>query len=99
MSHLQYCAQDSNCNFYPANNNLCNFGVIITWEQSWQCTFPTGVTFSWGIRSDAQSLPDFSEVGTGFNGQGWRIFKDNKHRMFYDGSGRSCNSIYYSLPA
>jgi hypothetical protein len=72
-SRLQYCANDSDCSdlgYQPPSDNVCvkkssgNEEEYHTWEGGSQsCTFPTGVTFSWNIPPNAQSLPDYSYIG------------------------------------
>jgi len=100
-SFLDYCDNDSNCNFSPASSNRCTpHAGINVWEGSAQsCTFSTGVTFSWNIEKNAQDQPNFSKVGTGSNGfRNFNIFKDDKHPMFTE-NGFGCDSIYYCLDA
>ncbi|KAL8341043.1 hypothetical protein RB601_006914 [Gaeumannomyces tritici] len=98
-SAVVYCPNDSDCNRNPGAGNSCVPGGVITWERAnGSCRFSTGVTFTWGIASNAQSFADFQQVGDGGNGgTNFRIFKDNKHRMYTDGNGNSCKSIYYGL--
>ncbi|KAL8393866.1 hypothetical protein RB595_003571 [Gaeumannomyces hyphopodioides] len=98
-SAVVYCPNDSDCNRNPGAGNSCVPGGIITWERSnGSCRFSTGVTFTWGIASNAQSFPNFQQVGDGGNGgTHFKIFKDDKHRMYTDGNGYSCKSIYYGL--
>ncbi|KAK3312813.1 hypothetical protein B0H66DRAFT_537898 [Apodospora peruviana] len=103
-SAVVYCANDSNCNFNPSSANKCNTSSIARGQIKWEgatksCTFSTGTKFTWNIRSDAQSLKDYSNVGSGDNGfNKFTIFKDDKHAMFMDSNKNSCLSIYYCLP-
>jgi len=70
----------------------------VPWESGTKsCTFPTGVTATWNIISDAQQRPNFSAVGDAYNGQSWVVYKDDKHRMYTDAAGNACTSIYYLL--
>lgn len=68
----QYCANDGDCNnlsvVHP-NTNVCTKSrsgtrSYHTWEGSTQsCTFGSGITFTWNIPSNAQSLPNYNYVG------------------------------------
>ncbi|EHK26667.1 uncharacterized protein TRIVIDRAFT_69582 [Trichoderma virens Gv29-8] len=99
-SHVVYCANDSNCNFSPSGDNICTMGVNFwfTWEGHAQaCTFSTGAKFSWFIDSNAQSQANFAHVGDGGNQfRAYAGYKDDKHTMFFRGSGQ-CHSIYYFI--
>ncbi|KAM7214719.1 hypothetical protein V8F06_009884 [Rhypophila decipiens] len=94
-----YCRNDDNCNSFPSGSNTCSTNSVRKWEGSSSCTFSTGVIYSWTIFWDSHSKPNYSKVGTGYNGNNWVIRKDDQHVMFYDGNGNACRSIYYSLPA
>jgi hypothetical protein len=62
----QYCPNDSNCDFNPSPSNYCTFDSsgLGTWEGGEKsCTFTTGVTFQWGIESNAQSKANYAFVG------------------------------------
>ncbi|KAJ8121181.1 hypothetical protein ONZ43_g2302 [Nemania bipapillata] len=104
-SAVIFCSDDSNCNFNPSSGNECipkdhlNSKGLEIWEgTNSSCTFSTGVTFFWGIESNAQSQPNFSVVGSGTNSlQGFTIRKDDQHVMYTDGNGHACQSIYYAL--
>ncbi|KAE8454466.1 hypothetical protein EG329_000089 [Mollisiaceae sp. DMI_Dod_QoI] len=101
-SVVVYCPNDSDCNHNPPAGDGCvrPGGGTYHWEGSPQsCTFTTGVTFSWNIASNAQSQPNFAYVGSGNNGHGFNIYKDNQHVMYTDGNGYQCKSIYYCLDA
>jgi len=101
-SEVVYCVNDGSCNFNPSSANQCiTPGGIDHWEGGPQaCTFSTGTTFDWVIAVNAQSEPNFSQVGNGTNGfHNFNIMKDDKHTMFVDGNGNSCESIYYCLDA
>ncbi|KAL2143660.1 hypothetical protein VTI28DRAFT_10167 [Corynascus sepedonium] len=107
ISIVVYCANDSDCSqlsYSPPRDNVCVKGVSTTeeayhiWEGSEQsCTFPTGVTFTWNIPSDAQSRPDYTYIGSGSNGhRDFAGFKDNHgSAMSYD--YHSCEKIYYYI--
>ncbi|KAH7419539.1 hypothetical protein BKA64DRAFT_737701 [Cadophora sp. MPI-SDFR-AT-0126] len=91
-SVVLYCANDGNCNFNPGPGDQClpTNGGVQHWEGGNQkCTFPgTGTTFTWNIRSDAQQLKDYTQVGTGSNGfHGFNIFKDDKHLYIFIRAG------------
>ncbi|KAK4207070.1 hypothetical protein QBC37DRAFT_255294, partial [Rhypophila decipiens] len=92
-----YCVNDGNCNFWPSGSNACSTNYVRTWEGISSCTFSTGVTYSWNIVWNGYSKPSNSQVGTGNNGNNWKIYKDDQHIMFYDGNGNACRSIYYSI--
>jgi hypothetical protein len=82
-------------------NDACGIddSGYITWEGSERaCTFSdTGVTFTSDIASDAQSLPDYSYAGPGWNGYtNFNCYKDNG-RLLYKLGISSCYSIYYCL--
>ncbi|KUJ17986.1 uncharacterized protein LY89DRAFT_732688 [Mollisia scopiformis] len=100
-SVVVYCPNDGDCNHDPGAGNGCDHpnGGTFTWEGSQQnCKFDTGTTLTWNIESNAQSQPNFAQVGTGSNGfHNFNIFKDDKHTMFTDGNKNQCNSIYYAL--
>lgn len=102
-SAVVYCANDSNCNFFPGSGNQCipNAGLT-TWEggKERQCIFPgTNTVFKWNIDPNAQSFKTYSRVGSGNNGfHDFAIYKDDQHVMYKDGNGNSCKSIYYCLP-
>ncbi|KAJ7252300.1 hypothetical protein C8J57DRAFT_1238182 [Mycena rebaudengoi] len=58
-------------------------GPTTVWEENQKrCTFPSGVTFDEAIDADAQSRPDFSFAGWGWNGKTWNCFKDNNRLLF-----------------
>ncbi|KAK3403102.1 hypothetical protein B0T20DRAFT_17185 [Sordaria brevicollis] len=107
ISAVVYCANDSDCNNLAVGHlekDVCvkkfsnDPGVFNIWEGSTQsCTFSTGVTFTWYIPSNAQTLPDYSYVGTASNG--YRTFagyKDDKH-LGVNYMSRQCQNIYYCL--
>ncbi|KAL7905447.1 hypothetical protein GGI35DRAFT_460737 [Trichoderma velutinum] len=97
-SHVVFCENDGNCNFSPSGDNICTMGVNFwfTWEgQAQACTFSSGAKFSWFINGNAQSQANFAHVGDGGNQfRAYAGFKDDKHTMFFRGSGQ-CHSIYY----
>ncbi|KAK3390289.1 hypothetical protein B0H63DRAFT_519519 [Podospora didyma] len=100
-SLVVYCANDSNCSFFPSGSNKCvpPPGGLTTWAaHPGSCTFSTGVTFLWNLVSNAQTYPNYAVVGSASNGfRSFTCRKDHKHIMFYDGNGYSCRSIYYCL--
>ncbi|KAL1860386.1 hypothetical protein VTK73DRAFT_7368 [Phialemonium thermophilum] len=87
-------------NVPPTNDNEAQITVSGTqhWEgQAVTGHFPSGVSFTSHIQANAQSQPDFSNVGTGNNGfRNFVCFKDNKRKLFQQGEA-TCNSIYYCL--
>ncbi|KAH6621524.1 hypothetical protein B0J18DRAFT_229071 [Chaetomium sp. MPI-SDFR-AT-0129] len=105
LSIVVYCANDSDCSnltYNPPSDNVCVKGtsssseVYHIWEGSSQsCTFPTGVTFSWNIPSNAQSQPNYSSVGSGSNG--YRSFAGHKddHTAGPSYNYHSCEKVYY----
>ncbi|KAH8678311.1 hypothetical protein BX600DRAFT_493600, partial [Xylariales sp. PMI_506] len=104
-SGVVYCANDSNCNFFPSNSNWClpsgpkNTAGLQIWEgQTESCTFSSNVQYTWNIESNAQSQALYSVVGGGNNGfQQFTIHKDDQHTMFVDGNGHACKSVYYCI--
>lgn len=65
-SVVVYCPDDSNCNHNPGSGDGCDHprGGTFTWEGSQEsCTFSTGTIFTWDIESNAQSQPNFAQVG------------------------------------
>ncbi|KAK4143178.1 uncharacterized protein C8A04DRAFT_12618 [Dichotomopilus funicola] len=79
LSIVAYCADDANCSSVGYNipaNDACVVSSSTAYEDwhQWEggsqsCTFAsTGVTFTWDIPSNAQSLPNYSSVRTGSNG-------------------------------
>ncbi|KAK0717974.1 hypothetical protein B0T26DRAFT_606702, partial [Lasiosphaeria miniovina] len=105
MSLVVDCTNDFDCSdlaYEPDENSVC-VKHTTTWYEDWyqweggnkSCTFPSGITFSWEIPLDAQSNPDYTGIGRGWNGR--RTFggyKDNHRRTFYWRS-HTCVKIYY----
>ncbi|KAK3902855.1 hypothetical protein C8A05DRAFT_33429 [Staphylotrichum tortipilum] len=89
----------------PASNNVCTVSSsnYVWWEQDGQhCSFPTGVTFTTHLDSDAASRPLYSWAGWGSNGyKNFNCYKDNGRKL-YETSGpewaKPCSSIYYCIP-
>ncbi|KAK4099288.1 hypothetical protein N658DRAFT_453303, partial [Parathielavia hyrcaniae] len=88
VSLVVYCANDSDCSnpsYKPSPDNVCvkysttYNGQSNIWKGGSQsCTFPSGVSFSWNIRSDAQSQPNYANVGSGSNNyRSFAGFKDD----------------------
>ncbi|KAI0438986.1 hypothetical protein F4803DRAFT_532867 [Xylaria telfairii] len=103
-SVVVYCADDSNCNFYPGPGNQCipkdhlNTKGLEVWETNGSCRFDTGVIFSWNIQSNAQLIPNYGVVGSATNSfQGFTVRKDDQHVMYTDGHNNPCISIYYAV--
>ncbi|KAK4141366.1 uncharacterized protein C8A04DRAFT_31118 [Dichotomopilus funicola] len=104
-SLVAYCENDADCSslgYVIPSNDRCIVSTSTTpdsfhtWEGGPQnCTFPTGITFGWNIPANAQSKPDFSSVGGGWNDfRSFDGYKDNKA----NGAGlafHSCRKIYY----
>ncbi|KAK3682955.1 hypothetical protein B0T22DRAFT_445112 [Podospora appendiculata] len=100
-SIIIYCPNDGDCNHIASTNNQCfvDASGLVTWEGSGACAFTSGTVFSYSIQANAQSQPNYSQVGMGKNPfHTYRIYKDDKHRMYTEGSGNVCSSIYYALP-
>ncbi|KAH6649382.1 hypothetical protein F5144DRAFT_4192 [Chaetomium tenue] len=89
----------------PAANNECTVDSsnYTWWEQDGKhCSFPTGVTFTTHIDSDAQSRPLYSWSGWGTNGfKNFNCYRDNGRKL-YERSGPEwaflCNVVYYCVP-
>ncbi|KAH6614481.1 hypothetical protein B0J18DRAFT_439436 [Chaetomium sp. MPI-SDFR-AT-0129] len=106
-SHIAYYAASgqSHNGETPANDNVCTVDSsnYAWWEQDGKkCTFPTGVTFTSHIDSDAQSRPLYSWSGWGSNGfKNWDCYRDDGHKL-YEYSGPEwatvCSSVYYCKP-
>ncbi|KAK3332766.1 hypothetical protein B0T19DRAFT_398503 [Cercophora scortea] len=100
-SIIIYCPNDGDCNHLASTDNQCfsNAGGLTTWETSGGCAFTSGTVFSYTIQANAQSRPNYSQVGTGRNPyHDYKIYKDDQHVMYTEGSGNVCRSIYYALP-
>ncbi|KAK3942813.1 hypothetical protein QBC46DRAFT_231582, partial [Diplogelasinospora grovesii] len=103
VSLVVYCPNDSDCNnitFQPSSDNVCQMssGNYYTWEGgSKSCTFPTGVTFTWDIESNAQSQANYAYVGSGSNGfRSFAGYKDDQHTALQY-NYHDCDSIYYFI--
>ncbi|KAK4215156.1 hypothetical protein QBC37DRAFT_282323 [Rhypophila decipiens] len=106
-SYVVYCDDMATCDstlFTPSSNNVCvkksstAVNDYYIWEGgSKSCTFPTGVTFTWNIPSNAQSQADYSWVGTGSNTyRTFNGYKDNKDgSLHYPSFVQRCSKIYW----
>ncbi|KAK3372128.1 hypothetical protein B0H63DRAFT_526988 [Podospora didyma] len=105
-SVVVYCANDGACKFNPAANNRCYPSLngdtrqVKMWEGGdYSCTFPTGVKFTWNVKSNAQSYANYATVGSGNNGYvSFTLRKDSFPTMYTDPNGNACQSVYYGLP-
>lgn len=64
---MQYCSDDSNCNFQPSSNNQCFLSTkdLFYWEgrNGQGCAFTSGTTFYYTLPSNAQDYANFAKVG------------------------------------
>ncbi|KAK1778231.1 hypothetical protein QBC45DRAFT_328947, partial [Copromyces sp. CBS 386.78] len=94
----------SNLSYSHTSSNVCVKSIsglteaYHIWKGNTQsCTFSSGVTFTWNIPSNAQSLQDYSYVGTGSNGYStFSGYKDDKHYAIRY-NAHTCHSIYYYI--
>jgi hypothetical protein len=58
-------------------------------------TFADGNVFTWNINANAQSQPDYTQVGTSHNNyRSFNVYKDSK-RVLYSQDGWDFRTIYY----
>ncbi|KAI9313014.1 hypothetical protein DFJ73DRAFT_787606 [Zopfochytrium polystomum] len=106
-SHFAYYPNESASNNGELPAAVCNFTDYVYWEQpsgsQITCNTPSaGAPFSGFdalIQQDAQSLADFTFVGSAIKfGHGWTVpskcYKDNKRTLYTTDKGY-CQAIYY----
>ncbi|KAI1092303.1 hypothetical protein F5B19DRAFT_492545 [Rostrohypoxylon terebratum] len=92
---INYYSDDSNDGFYPGDSNTCVANGGFHEGTSSSCKFGSGVTFSWNLQGGANSASKGTRVGTGNNGfHSFNCFRDDNHRLYTDGHGNSCDTIY-----
>ncbi|KAK4153443.1 hypothetical protein C8A00DRAFT_33806 [Chaetomidium leptoderma] len=105
FSQIFYYPASGQSSSAPAANNQCTVRSDnwAWWEQDGQkCTFPTSVTFTTHIDSDAQTRPLYSWSGWGTNGyKNFDCYRDNGRQLFTTSGpewANSYNSVYYCIP-
>jgi hypothetical protein len=83
---------------YPDSSCRMKSNGFQYWETGFgqSCKFNNGVTFSFTIDRDAQSRPNFSRAGTGYNGyRSFICYKEKPQRVLYPFANGGCVVIYY----